>query len=102
MRLTKSAESTEARRDGVLERVTRLETRMTSFMVWSGFDPHRNLSKNQGSYSAPQVVDGAIHVATPSTTVGDILMAALKHQLTGDVDVCVAGRKTLTIDMENL
>lgn len=91
-----------ARGAEALERLTRLETRVTAFMIWNGFDPYRNLSKKNGEYTEPHVVDGDIYAATPHTTLGDVMMTALKHKLTGDVDVYVAGRRMLVINVEDV
>lgn len=78
----------QAQLSETLSRVRRIETRLLKFVAYFGIDPAQDFSTN----TSVHVADGAMHCSSPEATIGALLLAARKADLTGSVPVYLLGR----------
>ena len=82
------------------QRLKRIETRMANFMRWFGYSPSREVAvelEDRVVYD-----EGALHASSPRVTVGDVLQAAHRHKLDGDVPLYVNGIRVAVVNVSRL
>ena len=80
-----------------LDRVRRIEIRLTNFIKRMGFAPVDN-AKVVTTNNVGVTADGALVVSSPTVPIGDVMFAAAQHRLVGTVDVYVGDRLFGTFD----
>lgn len=86
----------QAQLSETLSRVRRIETRLLKFVSYFGVDPAQDFTHRVASTVFVDA-EGTMHCSSPDTTVGVLLSAARKHNLTGDVSVCLFGHHVGTL-----